>query len=323
MEIPKIGFTVEAGAQEYPSEGPEDPHLLRKPLSYCDSPCGETRREEAPEDRESNPMRISSKGLVGPYVSEDNDRWEVPYPESLASSLIYGDTIENNLIEMSPHLSEDSVMVPINGCRTNRWRLKGMHDGSQIIPKSQRSSTNLKEDDTILLTSSASLLTDDGERLHEPVKARVQYHRRKRLEWRLQNSQPLSPDSKLRDSVNSWTVYDDLLEELEDSLETAARWREQSGQVDASDSVNGLGFSHPNELYQIIESYLQQKLRDFEYQSQLCQQNNPTIPVKAYSEIATMTEVEGKEEEDESAYAMRAHCLPTCQCVPKRSKTKR
>ncbi|KAF6776520.1 hypothetical protein AHF37_03487 [Paragonimus kellicotti] len=296
---------------------PSSPGLVK-----CNIPGDEILNEEASHIHERNPMGISSYNLLGPYVTDENDFWGGPFPESVALSLIYGDTMGNNLIELSPYLSEDSLTLPVHTLRGPKLQITEDHTEKESASKVLQYKPNLMDDETVLLSSSASLITDEYDKINEPVQAKVQYHRRKRLEWKLQSSQASSTnDRKPTETGSSWTVYDDLLEEIEDSLAATNRIRERSGFGDPSESFNALSYPEPKEMTKLIENYLNQKFLNFTHRS-TDRYPCATERTKSCSEIATMTEIEDKNEDEESHNTRKPGCLLLCRCMSKKT-TKR
>ncbi|VDP86992.1 unnamed protein product [Echinostoma caproni] len=151
------------------------------------------------------------------------------------------------------------------------------------------------------------------------MKARVQFHRRKRLEWKLNTSNPSTADRKCQDTSNSWTVYDDLLEELEESFEAPGRHYDPSVLVEPSLSYNGTCHTSNGGMSVTIEKYLNQRFLNFleEPQTGVCYRYLPASPTKLCAEISTMTDPEDKDDDD-SARRRKANCLPLCRCMPKK-----
>ncbi|KAF5397642.1 hypothetical protein PHET_08889 [Paragonimus heterotremus] len=288
----------------------------------CNRPGDELQNEETSDIHEKNPMEITSYNLLGPYVTDENDFWGGPFPESVAASLIYGDSVENNLIELNPYQSENSITLPVHTLRGPKLQITEDHTENESASKVLQFKPNPIDDETVLLSSSASLITDEYDKINEPVQAKVQYHRRKRLEWKLQSSQASSTnDRKPTETASSWTVYDDLLEEIEESLAATNRTRERSGLGDPSESFNALSYPEPREMTKLIENYLNQKFLNFTHRS-TDRYPCATERTKLCSEIATMTEIEDKNEDEESHNTRKPSCLLLCRCMSKKT-TKR
>ncbi|TGZ74039.1 hypothetical protein CRM22_001166 [Opisthorchis felineus] len=290
------------------------------------SPAGETSDGDFFTCHEQNPNSVSSDVPAGPYLSDENENWEpdLPCPESLATSIIYGDTDEYKIIGRSPHITDDSVLPVL----VRTLRQPTLNDSVHVQAPSKVSCLpkRMADEESVQFTSSTSLVTDDYVKTQEPVKAEVHVHRRKKLEWKLQpTSEPLTSEPRWRGSRNSWTVYDDLLEDLEDSLcpvESHTHDQSSTG-LDPSESFNGLDLPASKRMCEIIEDYLQRKFLNFS--GRLDRDTDYPNSTKICSEIATMTDAEEKDdEEDESWFAnRRSQCLPVCRCVPKRTISKR
>ncbi|TPP62672.1 hypothetical protein FGIG_03742 [Fasciola gigantica] len=283
------------------------------------SPSGETYDGDTSDHNESYPTHVSPNGIPGPYVSDESDSFdgERSCPESVASSLICGDNIKKHVANKSPHLSDDSVTLPVSGECAVEINKPDFHHSSQA--RDGKISVTPLDDETFIISSSASLLTEDYERIPEPMKARVQYHRRKRLEWKLHSSNLSTAEHKCQETSNSWTVYDDLLEEIEESIDTSGRRCDPALTVETAFPLNGPYHTSNGGISATIENYLNQRFLNFseEPQAGLCYRYLPPSPTKTCTEISTMTEPEEKEDDD-SARRRKAQCLPLCRCMPKK-----
>ncbi|KER26833.1 hypothetical protein T265_13918, partial [Opisthorchis viverrini] len=293
----------------------------------CTTPAGETADGDYFTCHEQNPNSVSSDVPVGPYLSDENENWEpdLPCAESLATSIIYGDTDQYKIIGRNHHITDDSTTLQV---LVRALKQPTLEESVHVQAPSKVSCLPKKvaDEESIQFTSSTSLVTDDYEKNQEPVKAEVHVHRRKKLEWKLQpNSEPLTSEPRPRGSRNSWTVYDDLLEDLEDSLcpvESHTHDRSSTG-LDPSESFNGLDLPASKRMYEIIEDYLQRKFLNFS--GRLDRDTDYTRSTKICAEIATMTDAEERDDDEEESWFAnrRSQCLPMCRCVPKRTISKR
>ncbi|KAA0187354.1 hypothetical protein FBUS_08032 [Fasciolopsis buskii] len=283
------------------------------------SPSGETYDGDISDHNESYPTHVSPNSISGPYISEELDSFDgdASSSESVATSLICGDNLEKRIIQRSPRLSEDSLTLPVSGESFGKLNKLDFH--SNFPNRCEKVSVTSVDDETFIISSSTSLLTEDYEKIPEPMKARVQLHRRKRLEWKFNSSNPSTVEHKCPETSNSWTVYDDLLEEIEENLDASGRRCDPQQMADSDPPCNGTYQAYNDGISTAIENYLNQRFLNFPEESKagFCYQYLPLSPTKMCAEMSTMTDPE-EQEEDDSACRRKAHCLPLCRCMPKK-----
>ncbi|CAL8102943.1 unnamed protein product [Calicophoron daubneyi] len=279
---------------------------------------GEGTDNEPRDMYEPSPTSVTPNQLLGPYVIDDQDGKDGAYPESVATTAVHGDTTEHRVTQISPHLSDGSLTVPANERTTPKIFKMLERSVSRECLGDTRFGSTVQDDESVLLSSSASLITEEYDKINEPARAKIQYHKRKRLEWKLQYNQPLSEERKTTEGGNSWTVYDDLLEDLEESIDVSGNRKCPSIPPDQPTIVNRNVQPPGTQMTWDLGSYLNQKFLNFDsqiyskgYQDYIAQ-NQPNRNMDA----STMTGIEEKDDDESQARGVH-NCL--CRCMPRKS----